>query len=299
MKYAVYRLFDQHTARALINISLTIAFAWMASLWINLGISRALTELPGYQPPVQTGGRQDAMRVDYSIIKRRNIFNPSGTRTKAAALAMEKQVSAQPTTLNLKLIGTVISERGQQNYAVIQDNVTKEQKLYAVDDEVAADAVIVRIDRFKVIIDNAGRTESIFLDFESIFPGGKSPTRRVNTPPSAGGVRADGSGNVTMDRRFLEKQLANMNDVLTHVRAVPHKDKKGNMVGFKLFQIKRGSIFDKIGLKNQDVIQNINGQKLDSVEKGLDLFAALRDETHFTVDLLRNNAKQSLTIDVQ
>jgi len=206
-----------------------------------------------------------------------------------------------PTALNLQLIGTVNTDSGENSFAVILDKATKKQNLLRINDEVAPGAKIVAISRLSVLIDNAGRMESLSVEMK---PGSRTRSGRGRPRAASGGRRNGGvwkvsEGHIIMDKRFLEKQLASVNDLMTQVRAVPHMNKDKVMQGFKVFQIKKGSVFQKVGLKNRDVIQRINGQRLDSVEKGLDLFAALRDETNFTLDILRNNAKKTINIEIQ
>jgi general secretion pathway protein C len=69
--------------------------------------------------------------------------------------------------------------------------------------------------------------------------------------------------------------------------------------GFKVFAIRKGSLFDKIGLQNNDVVKRINGVELDSAEKGLELFQALKNETTFNVDLMRKSQKTTMRFSVQ
>jgi general secretion pathway protein C len=66
-----------------------------------------------------------------------------------------------------------------------------------------------------------------------------------------------------------------------------------------LYEIGKDSLYDKVGLKNQDVIQRVNGQALNSVETGLDLFNALKNDTHFTLDIIRNKENKTIRVDVQ
>ncbi|MFQ5431833.1 MAG: type II secretion system protein GspC [Nitrospinota bacterium] len=303
MKYAVDRLMDVKTVRLTTNTVVIIGLAWAVSLWINLHISTKLTEIPAYQPPKPDIKYEQQKKADYSVIKRRNIFNPEQAAVSPAVISPDDNtlMAAVPTALNLQLIGTVNTDSGDNSFAVILDKGTKKQNLLRINDEVAPGAVIVAISRLSVLINNAGRMESLSVEMKS-GSGTRSGRTRPTTASSGsphGGVWKVSEGRVIMDKRFLEKQLTRVNDLMTQVRAVPHMNKDKVMQGFKVFQIRRGSVFQKVGLKNHDVIQRINGQKLDSVEKGLDLFAALRDETHFTLDILRNNANKTINIEIQ
>mgnify|MGYP001382018024 CR=1 FL=1 len=58
-------------------------------------------------------------------------------------------------------------------------------------------------------------------------------------------------------------------------------------IGFKLFSIKPGSIYSKLGMKNGDVIQKINGYEMNSPDKALEIYQKLRDASSVNIDLLR------------
>lgn len=304
MRYAFQRFADEGKAILLINLAITVLMAYVLSLWMNLAISEKMSDSPGYT--LAKTAKKTAVpysKTDYSIIKRRNIFNSSSANSVSAIAPPSTAVAemAQPTTLNLKLIGTIITNSGSGRFAVIEDN--GKQQLYALNDEAAPGARIVQIDRFSVLIDNSGRMESLTMEFKKDFPKGKKSRKGRKKTSRMGNMSSDvmkiGTGQMVMDKRYLDKQLSDMNSLMTQVRVVPHKADDGSMEGFKLFQINKGSIYDKIGLKNSDVIQRVNGQPLNSVESGLDLFYALKNETNFTVDIKRNNSKQTLTVNVQ
>jgi general secretion pathway protein C len=108
-----------------------------------------------------------------------------------------------------------------------------------------------------------------------------------------------GEGKVLMDRRYFDSQKGNINDMMTQIRAIPNMTPAGAVDGFQLFEIAKDSIYDKVGLKNQDVLQRVNGQPLNSVETGLDLFNALKNDNHFVLDILRNKENKSITVNIQ
>ena len=301
----IERLLDEKRARLAINLLVILGLAWAVSLWINLAISQKLTGIPAYEPPQTIDKTGTTKKADYSVIKRRNIFNPNAAKKTAALPKSTAQPiqEAVPTALNLKLIGTVFADMDDDKYAVIQDKGTGKQNLYRVNDEVAPGAAIVEIHRLAVLIDNGGRIESLSIEMQTgsqkrVKKRGRGSIGR-KTRADSGGVRQVADGHVVMDRKFFDSQLTRVNDLMTQIRAVPHKSKDGVMQGFKVFQIRRNSLFQKVGLKNHDVIQRINGQQLNSVEKGLDLFTALREEHRFVLDITRNNSSKTLTIEIQ
>ncbi|MDH5510675.1 MAG: hypothetical protein OEZ32_10025, partial [Nitrospinota bacterium] len=227
-----------------------------------------------------------------------NIFNSESVEDGADAemssvsrdLAADGSLNAPHTSLNLKLMGTMVWD--ELRMAVILDQSNNENT-YRLHDYVSG-AEIVSIEPSRVGLLNNGRLEALSLEYdakESAATSRFSPVSNVSSMASDVVPTGDGA---MISKRYLEGQLKNMNQLLTQVRAVPNLDNSGNTNGFKLFAIQKGSIFEKIGLSEQDVVQSINGVELNSAEKGLELFQVLRNESNFNVDVLRGGNKTTL-----
>jgi general secretion pathway protein C len=99
-------------------------------------------------------------------------------------------------------------------------------------------------------------------------------------------------------RSNVDEALNSLADLATQARIVPAFE-GGKPVGFKLFSIKPGSLYSKIGLQNGDVINRINGYDINSPEKGLEIYGKLKDAAAVTVDVKRRGKPTTLeyTID--
>ena len=73
----------------------------------------------------------------------------------------------------------------------------------------------------------------------------------------------------------------------------------GKTGGFRMSEIMPGSLFEKIGLLNGDVIQGVNSQQLDDPGKFFQLYQGLKDEKSITIDVLRNGQRQTLNYDIR
>ncbi len=111
-------------------------------------------------------------------------------------------------------------------------------------------------------------------------------------------IRRTADDKFVIDRRELEKTVANINQVFTQARAVPFFV-DGKTVGFRVFAIKPGSVFEKIGLQNGDVIKSVNGVELTDPTKAISLFTELQNEGHIAVDLQAQQATKNLSYEIR
>ena len=100
----------------------------------------------------------------------------------------------------------------------------------------------------------------------------------------------------------VEDQLSNLSELITKVRAVPNF-RDGETDGFRLFSIKRGSIFDKIGLRNGDVVRRINEYDLSQFENdpavALQVFQELKNARDFEVTVFRNGSEENVAYQIR
>ena len=80
-------------------------------------------------------------------------------------------------------------------------------------------------------------------------------------------------------------------------RVVPAM-KDGKPQGFKLYAVRPGSFYARLGLANGDTITAINGFDLTSAEKGLEVYTKLRNATALELDLIRRGKPGKLQITI-
>lgn len=67
-----------------------------------------------------------------------------------------------------------------------------------------------------------------------------------------------------LKKQEFQNALDNLNLTLTQARGVPYF-RNGKQVGLRLFYIKAGSIYDLMGLKNNDIVFEIDGKPYGDV----------------------------------
>lgn len=149
--------------------------------------------------------------------------------------------------------------------------------MFLIGDSVFDQATLKKIYQDRVEIERLGKLEVLKLDE---FGG-----------PDAGpgGGIANQGDDYVVDEAELDKGLENLPLLLTQARAVPYF-KDGRSIGLRLFAIKSGSLYEKIGLKNGDILKSINGNSLADITQALKLFEQLKQER--SINLILEREKQ-------
>lgn len=206
---------------------------------------------------------------DWSLVSSFSSFGPLGVKPQGPATS----TPAPASPLMLTLVGTFISA-GQEPYAIIEDKKKQNQDMFLIEQNVFGQARLKKIFEDRVEVERNGKIEILKLDD---FGGGDA---------GPGGISSNGDDFV-VDEAELDKGLENLPMLLTQARAVPYF-KDGRSIGLRLFAIKTGSLYEKIGLKNGDILKSINGNGLGDISQALKLFEQLKQERSITLTLERD-----------
>ena len=284
----------------------TLAAAFLSARIVNTLLGAAIvppaTSLlapahPGGQrPQAETHPDPDPHRVASLF----GVKLPESTSEQAAAEPALKanDYNAEPvkTTLRAVLMGTIVATPDQYSLAVITNDEIKETKVYGVGDKLMNVAVVLTVERHRVIVFNESEHHREYIDDT---PGtGQSlatvaPLNVTGVPPPGGplaaasGIKETAPNNYAVPRKEIDNAIANMSDLATKARIVP-SFKNGVSNGFKLFSIMPDSLYAKIGIQNGDVIKKINGYDMNSPEKAMEIYTKLLNATHVDVEIERH-----------
>ena len=231
---------------------------------------------------------------DYAIITERSLF---GGTSKGSLDAPPEQdalddMPVAVKSLGLKLVGTVVASKREDSSAIIEDLSTRKQEAYREGDRVKQ-ALIKRILRHNVII-NAGRRDEV-LTMEPEESTGKSaaPERKARARP-----KRTASSSIRLNRDDLEAQMADLNDLMQQVRIRPFMEGR-RPAGFLVSNIKPGSLFSKMGLRNGDVIKGINGEAITTPDQAIELYESLMEGGEIALEIKRGRRRQNLRYEIE
>jgi general secretion pathway protein C len=209
----------------------------------------------------------------FQVITERNLF---GSLEKAAEVVKEQEIDAlEPTSLKIALLGTVTGDE-QNAFAVIEETDKRKQGLYKVGDSVQ-NATVKVILREKVVLRVGTKDEILTME--------ESATSRRES--NRGILKAaEGGTTITLNRNEMQESLKDINKLMSEIRIRPHF-KDGQSDGLSVSRLKRGSVFSKLGLRNGDVVQKINGNPINSPDDVLALYEKLKSGSHVSVEISR------------
>jgi general secretion pathway protein C len=265
-------------------VALLTLSAFLLADTVDAVIGRSLDAAPIFTGPVMRDQRGISARKelsDYSSILERGIFGEGRASSSTAAASAPSQYL---------LIGTVEGEAFAG--AVLQD-ASNLQTFYRRGQKLPDGSRIISVKRDRITLSQpgGGTIEIQIVDETKIV--------NVASKPAPGsGVRKLSDGRYMVDQREVASSTENLSQVLTQARALPYIE-QGKTVGFRISEIVPGSIYEKIGLVNGDVVQRVNAQDVDDPGKFFQMYQGLKDEKRISIDLLRNGQRQTLNYDIQ
>ncbi len=105
------------------------------------------------------------------------------------------------------------------------------------------------------------------------------------------------SGTYVVGKNLFEKTLLNPENLLKTVNILPEMN-NGEFKGMKINSLKTRSFLYVHGLRQEDIITSINGQKLLSIADGIKAYQSILSSDKFTISVLRNNKIEELKYEI-
>jgi len=298
-------LFQKHVREILLLLLILLGFSLgqLSATLVGLGIGQ----------PVSSSRQDDTVPVkapvvpplaSFKPILQRNLFNAKvGDLGKFGGQAETQQTAASPPASNtrLTLLGTVSG--GTKAMAIIQAD--RESDSYLLGATLPGGAKLVEIRRNQVVIEANGRRETLKVDLESAAT--PATERKAISRPRApagkpvqttsSGIREIGENRWLIPAEEADRARNNINDLLRQARVEPNIV-DGQTDGFVVRMIRPGSLFSMLGLQVGDVLRDVNGVKLDTPEKALQIFQQLREARQISIALERQGTPQTFSYEI-
>ncbi len=273
---------EEKTLYTLVLVALLTVSAYFLADTVDAVIGRSLDAAPKFSTPLERDhvNLQPKRELsEYTSILDRGLFGDGRSPSAGPAAA----------AVSYKLIGTI---EGQQFAGAVLEDSTG-QAFYRINQKLPDGSSITKVMRDRISL---RRADGVTVNLEVV-----DETKIVAIPkPGAGGagIKKLGEGQFMVDQKEVLASTENMNQILTQARALPYQE-QGKTVGFRISEIVPGSIYEKIGLQNGDVIQRVNSQDVDDPAKFFQLYQGLRNERSISIDLIRSGQRQTLNYEIR
>lgn len=276
-----------------INVALVI---WLLSslataVWLLVPEAEQPAVIAVAPAPAAAPSREQA---DLAGLQALNLFgDATGASAAEEATAPADSVAedAVKTRLDLQLVGLVKSDPASESVAVIISKGLADQ--YRVGDTlpVGSQVKLAKVLLDRVIIDNQGSYESLWLWDET------SPVAGAATPSAAQPLRDMRSNPAITDmaRGYRERLLNNPASLAEAIRIAPQTE-NGVMVGYRVAPGRDQQEFSALGLAEGDVITSVNGISLSDPSQALEVYKIMRSAREATFSVLRAGQNLELAV---
>lgn len=103
---------------------------------------------------------------------------------------------------------------------------------------------------------------------------------------------SSGQDTFHLQREWVDEQLANFAKILQDARVIPIS--LDQQTFFQFAHIKKGSMYETLGLQNKDVILSINDTVIDNLPKAMGLLQKLQSEREIALVIKREEGEKTL-----
>ncbi len=231
--------------------------------------------------------------LEYSEVVSNNPFGIKNAELKELKPFSDTKKKPQfAKRVDLVLLGTISGEKGN-GFAIIE-NEKKTQEVFQIGEEVFDTGKLGSVTPSKAIIRGENEIEIFLADIPRSRSSRSKNIKRFKKPSNDNKyIQRRSEGSYIIDQRKVQEAIENPQQLMTEARLLPWF-KKGKQEGFILKRIKRGGIYDQLGLKNGDILLSINQLNIKDPEMALQAFTALRGVNNIRLDIIRNNKNLTL-----
>lgn len=239
----------------------------------------------------------------YSILER-NIF--SANNIIPASLSKKEEItkdnslpSGEPTasSLGIKLLGTIVNSLTTYSVATVSLSKDNTAEAYSVNDTIKNLATITEIHRGKIVFKNlnTNRLEYIKIPEKTQFQF------FTEKPSSNSKVTEESPGSYKVSKKTVTKYLQpkNLKNLLKQAHVIPNIVSRNptKIDGFRFAQIKKGSLFETLGFKVNDILLKIGDATVHSTPPW-ELFNKFKSSSSLRLKIRRNGQDKEFTYNI-
>jgi len=218
-------------------------------------------------------------RPSGSLAKKAEASPPATPRAESSREYLPDGVPIAGDELGLRLIGTAVGNGPSRNVAIIEDQSAQAQGAYRAGDSVR-DLQIKEVRSRYVIVDTG--SGEVILAMGSIGRAGSLASSQA----------------ARLDRGEVDAAYPDYEHLMQEIRVRPRFE-AGRPVGFVIYNLAPGGIFERMGLEDGDVITAVNGKPFESSQPAAEFYEAVHAGGRLSFDISRADRKKDLHVEIQ
>lgn len=287
--------YQRHINMAVIILLAIYLIALIASITWRLIPSPEDTSGSTNTPPVtNTNVNSRQSTVNVNSIKRLKLFGDPAAEPEVEQTVVQ---DAPQTRLNLTLTGVVASTEENGGTAVVAQS--GRQAVYSIGEKIeGTNASVQEVFADRIIIRNGAQMETLMLDgkdFEKMVNTNAprtSPSRSMPTrAPSLKRSLNDVNSPVSRDQIAALRQKPD--SFSTFIKVSPIRE-NGDLQGYRVNPGSDTSLFAATGLRNNDVVTEINGLDLTDIGQAMEAMRVMRTAKEMQITVKRDGIEEEL-----
>ncbi len=224
----------------------------------------------------------------YNINLAKNIIGTSKVVTQTAQVETHNRVD------DIRLKGTYASD--EESFIVIEDNLGT-TFLYLTEKYVGYKLIEVYDER-AVLEKNGVKYDIVLEDSEQDSPQNGSNKSSSSSQKQESESKEFIPGEpVTLTRNELDDYVKNPNKIWKNIR-IQELRRDGTLNGFRVNYVKKGSFFERAGLKSGDVIKGIDGKEIKSLADVMKYYSNVDSMDGLSLSVARGEEELDLEFNV-
>lgn len=112
------------------------------------------------------------------------------------------------------------------------------------------------------------------------------------------GITRESDTRFTVNRALLDRALSQQESIFRTARLVPHEE-NGQVVGMRVYGIRRSSLLGRLGVQNGDMLRSMNGFEMNDADAMMTALGRLRSSNDLSLSVMRRGAPVTIDYSVR
>lgn len=282
---ALINFFKQHQQRisGVLVIVLLAVSAWMLGRMLWMLVEPEAEVTPWRATQTSGNANVNSSTIDLSKVHDGHWFGRFQEDAQPVERKQPVVQDAPKTRLNLTLVGVVSSDNIRKSLAVIANR--GQQATYGIDETVEGTrAKLKAVLADRVIIENAGRDETLMLDGIDYNQRSQTPTQSTTQSRSQPAAASPDTDRLAA----IQEEISSDPQKLFQYVRMSQVKRDGDVVGYRLSPGRDKELFESIGLQNGDIATQLNGQDLTDPAAMGQIFQDISNLTELSLTVERD-----------